>query len=241
MPTPSGSRGPLPGAGARRWIPRRIRTEVRKTRRRKVAVVYGLINRAIEELVRSSGDPGLWDTVRARADVAIDYFEGMEVYDDEITSRLVTAAAHELGTTSDELLERFGRYWIVYTGAEGWGPILDGHGNSVLEVLENLDDLHLRLSSSMPHLRAPRFEVVGSSPDRIDVRYRSERDGLASMVTGMLRGLAERFGEQWHIAHVGLRATDGYDSYLLSARQPAAAAAPTHATPGDWAAEIASP
>ena len=204
--------------------------------------MYGLINRAIEELVRSSGDPELWDTVRARADVDIDYFEGMAVYDDDVTHRLVHAAAHELGVTADDLLERFGRYWIVYTGAEGWGPILDGHGSSVLEVLRNLDDLHLRISSSMPELRAPRFEVVANRPDRIDVRYHSDREGLAAMVTGMLRGLAERFGEDWHVAHVGLRATEGFDEYILSARLasvpatsddlvPAASLTPKIATP----------
>lgn len=192
--------------------------------------MYGLINRAIEELVRSSGDLHLWDTVRTRADVDIDYFEGMALYDDAITHRLIAAASHELGVTSDEMLERFGRYWVVYTGAEGWGPILDGHGNSVIEVLRNLDDLHLRISSSMPHLRPPRFEVVQSTADRIDVRYRSERDGLAAMVTGLLRGLAERFDENWHVAHVGTRATDGYDTYLLSARVPALAH-PVHTHP----------
>lgn len=187
--------------------------------------MYGLINRAIEELVRSSGDPSLWDAVRARADVDIDYFEGMVVYDDDVTQRLITAAAHELDTTADDLLERFGRYWIVYTGAEGWGPILDGHGSSVVEVLQNLDDLHLRISSSMPELRPPRFEVTNHSPDRIDVRYHSDRQGLAAMVTGLLRGLAERFDEDWHVAQVGERSVDGFDSYVLSARVPTAAGA----------------
>ena len=193
---------------------------------RKVAVVYGLINRAIEELVRSSGDPDLWDAVRARADVDVDYFEGMAVYDDAVTHRLVAAAATELGVTSDDLLERFGRYWIVYTGAEGWGPILDGHGTSVVEVLTNLNDLHLRIRSSLPQLRPPHFDVIHQRDDRIDLRYYSERDGLAPMVTGLLRGLAERFAEDWHVAHVGHRNADGYDSFRLTARVPQGASVP---------------
>ena len=73
----------------------------------------------------------------------------------------------------------------------------------------------------MPELRPPRFVVTHHDPDRIDVQYHSTRDDLAPMVTGMLRGLAAKFDEDWHVAHVGTRAVDGHDSFLLSARVPA--------------------
>ncbi len=215
IPTPSGPRGPLRDYHACRRICR--------AKAGKVAVVYGLINRAIEELVRSC-DPDVWEAVRTRARVDIDYFEGAAIYDDHITHRLLAAAAVELGVTEDALLEQFGRYWIVYTSAEGWGPILDGHGSSVAEVLRNLNDLHLRVRSTMPELRPPRFEVAEEQDGHIEVHYHSERDGLAAMVTGVLRGLAERFDEDWHVNHVGQLEAERCDVFVLTGPVSAPAA-----------------
>lgn len=185
--------------------------------------MYGLINRALEELVRSIGGDEGWHNVCARAEVDIDFFEGMAVYDDDVTFSLVEAASVELAISTDDILERFGRYWIVYTGAEGWGPVLDEQGSSVLEVLRNLNNMHLRVETSMPGAIVPTFHVRSATDDRIDVDYVSDRDGLAPMVLGLLRGLAERLHEDWHVAQVGDRQSQGHDTFALVARVPASA------------------
>lgn len=185
--------------------------------------MYGLINRALEELVRStSGDEG-WHSVCTRAGVDIDFFEGHAVYDDAITFDLVDAASTELQTTTSDILERFGRYWILYTSAEGWGPVLDDQGSSVLEVLQNLNNMHVRVTTSMPGAIVPTFHVRHCTSDRIDVEYISERDGLAPMVIGLLRGLSERFDEDWHIVQTGHRSQLGCDTFMLVAAVPAGA------------------
>ncbi|MEM7095747.1 MAG: heme NO-binding domain-containing protein [Actinomycetota bacterium] len=190
--------------------------------------MYGLINRAIEELVRSSGGTDAWRAVCERAGVAIDHFESMAPYADDITYRLVDATSAELGLAPDDVLERFGRYWIVYTGAEGWGPIIDCQGGSVLEVLANLNDLHMRVRTSMPDLVMPTFFVREQSATRATIEYHSSRAGLAPMVLGLLRGLAERYEEAWEVRQVGGREIDGHDTFELVMQ----AAEPTP-VPGD--------
>lgn len=180
--------------------------------------MYGLVNRAIQELVVSTSGDDVWRSVCDEAGVDIEFFEAMEPYDDSITYNLVAAASEVLGKPAEEILEGFGRYWILYTGAEGWGPILDSQGSTVADVIGNLNDMHARIQATMPSLVMPRFKVLTSSDRSIEFEYHSERDGLAPMVLGLMRGLAERCGEQWNVDQVGRRHQDGHDTFLLTAR-----------------------
>lgn len=179
--------------------------------------MYGLVNRAVKELIESTAGPQAWLDVCAEAGVDIDYFEAMEPYDDAITYDLVAAASSVLDTPADEILEGFGRYWILYTGAEGWGPILDSQGSTVAEVVSNLDDMHVRIQATMPSLVMPRFNIVQSNSSVIRLEYHSEREGLAPMVLGLMKGLAERCGESWHTVQVGYRSDSGFDTFELTA------------------------
>ncbi len=179
--------------------------------------MYGLVNRAVEDLITSSAGVETWQQVCAAAGVEIDYFEAMEPYDDSITYNLVAAASEVLNTPAAEILEGFGRHWVLYTGAEGWGPILDSQGSTVAEMIGNLNDMHVRIQATMPSLVMPRFHVTRSDDDRIVFEYHSEREGLAPMVLGLMKGLAERCNEQWDVAQVGFRADNGFDTFELVA------------------------
>lgn len=179
--------------------------------------MYGLVNRAVEELVKSMAGEESWALVCEQAGVPSQYFHSMDTYPDEITMNLVDAAADHLGLSSDDVLKRFGRYWILYTGAEGWGPILEAQGSTVAQVIANLDNMHARIETAMPEMRAPSFVLRGADSDRIELEYHSERDGLAPMVHGLLQGLAERMNEQWSIEQVGRSRDLGYDVFILRA------------------------
>ena len=157
--------------------------------------MYGLVNRAIEGLVRRDFGDDVWNRVVERAGVGQSGFVAMEVYDDAVTYGLVGAASQELKLAPEVLLEAFGEYWTTYTIEEGYGATLDLMGDSLEAFLDNLDELHARVGSSMPGLVPPSFsrEVVGQ--DDWVLHYVSEREGLAPMVIGLLRGLARRFDE----------------------------------------------
>jgi hypothetical protein len=155
--------------------------------------VYGLVNRAVEDMAREAGGAALWDRLRHAAGVPDEHLLSMRSYDDELTYRLVDAAAAELGLPVDEVLRRFGRHWIVYTGQHGYGPLLAMGGRDLPQFLANLDAMHSRIALSMPELRPPSFRVTELGPDRFRVVYRSHRAGLGPMVQGLLEGLGELF------------------------------------------------
>lgn len=155
--------------------------------------MYGLVNKAIEDLIVSRFGSDTWERVRRRAGVDVEGFISMDPYPDRLTYALVGAAAVELETPAEQLLEAFGEYWTRYTAREGYGELLDMSGRSFEEFLENLDDMHARISLNMPELRPPSFQVERAADGRILLTYVSERVGLAPMIRGLLRGLADRF------------------------------------------------
>ncbi len=177
--------------------------------------MYGLVNRAIEDLVIKAHGSERWQAVLDAADVAVERFEAMEPYDDSITYKLVGAASDVLETPATDLLEAFGRHWILYTGAEGWGAILEAQGSSVAEVVGNLNAMHARVRVAMPSIVVPEFRVIEATEAVLRFEYHSHRDGLAPMVVGLMRGLAERFGESWSVHHSGTRDQDGFDTFEL--------------------------
>jgi hypothetical protein len=84
--------------------------------------MYGLVNKAIRDMIRVSHGEDVWLRVRERADLPFDDFEGMQPYPDDLTHRLVMAASAELDEPADKLLRAFGEFWVKYTAAEDYGP-----------------------------------------------------------------------------------------------------------------------
>jgi hypothetical protein len=145
-------------------------------------------------MAREAGGEALWDRLRRAAGVQEEHFLAMRPYDDDVTFRLVGAAASELDLPVDEVLRRFGRHWITFTGQQGYGPLLAMGGRTLPQFLANLDSMHSRIALSMPELRPPSFTVTELAPDLLRVVYRSHRLGLGPMVQGLLEGLGEMFG-----------------------------------------------
>ena len=121
--------------------------------------MYGLVNRAIEEMIRRQHGDETWERIKAAAGVDVDLFVRIEAYPDDITYRLVAAASADLGISSEQALQAFGEYWVLYTAQDGYGALLDGAGSSVIDVLVHLDDLHAQVRSLYPNLSPPRFVV----------------------------------------------------------------------------------
>ena len=123
-------------------------------------------------------------------------FVAMETYDDAITYSLVDAASEELGQSPNQVLEAFGEHWILFTGNNGYGPLLSAMGTTLPQFLGNLDMMHSRIALNMDALRPPSFACEELEEGRLLVSYWSDRPGLAPMVTGLLRGLGRRFDLQ---------------------------------------------
>ena len=155
--------------------------------------MYGLVNKAIHDLVMQEHGEDAWEEIAERADVDSVGFVSMDAYDDDVTYRLVGAASEILEVQASALLEAFGEFWVRYTAREGYGEMLDAAGTDFGAFLANLDGLHVRVGRVMPGLRPPSFAVQELGDDRFRVLYRSDRAGLEPMVVGLLRGLAAKF------------------------------------------------
>lgn len=158
--------------------------------------MYGLVNKAIEEMAISVGGEDVWRRIKTEAGVDAAAFVSMDAYPDELTYALVGAASKVLGMPAADILRAFGKRWVLYTAQEGYGPLLTSAGGSIGEFLSNLDALHVRVGLTMPELRPPSFKVSSLGDDAFAVRYYSERDGLAPMVMGLLEGVGNRFGQE---------------------------------------------
>ncbi len=176
--------------------------------------MYGLVNRALQEFICKHHGDASWQAIKAAAGVDVEFFVRMESYPDDITYRLVGAACASLNIEAAALLRDFGRHWVLFTGQEGYGSLLDGAGSSLQEILANLDDLHVRVGLMYPALKPPSFRCSDVRDDGLTLHYFSERPGLAPMVVGLIEGLGERFGKILTIRQSGDRnAGADHDSF----------------------------
>jgi len=95
----------------------------------------------------------------------------------------------------------------------------------MVDLINGLDSMHARVQVALPDAQMPEFFVVEHS-DHLVLTYRSVRYRLASMVLGLLDGLAEKFNEDWLVEHVVQKNTDGCDVFHL--RQAQRSAEETH-------------
>jgi hypothetical protein len=170
--------------------------------------MYGLLNRAVRDLVVANFGESTWDKIRARAGLAESRFQAMEQYPDSVTYELVGALCEETGMTADQALEAFGEYWIQYTGAEGYEHLLEASGDTLPEFLNNLNDLHTRVALIFTHLSPPSFLVSDETEQSLVLHYFSHREGLGPVMVGLLRGLGARFNVDVVVEREVMQRTD---------------------------------
>lgn len=184
--------------------------------------MYGMINIAIEELVRRSHGAATWDAIRLKAGVADETFVKMQSYPDELTYQLVEAASSVLGITPPQVLEAFGEHWVLYTAQEGYGDLLAMGGATMPEFLEKLENLHTHVALGFPQLRPPSFWCTDVSPASLRLHYQSTRPGLGPMVIGLLRGLGKLYKTRTRVTHDRTSGNGAdHDEFLVQFLPPA--------------------
>ena len=151
--------------------------------------MYGLINESIRGLVTEQAGDAAWERIVDRSAVGYGSFAAMSYYPDEVTYELVDAASIELDVPAHELLRRFGHYWSTRIAVENYAEYLADR--DLETVLAGLDAMHARLQALFPKLRPPSILVGPPDGDVLTVHYRSEREGLAPFVLGLLEGLGD--------------------------------------------------
>lgn len=179
--------------------------------------MYGLINNALKSMIKEEFGTETWLQIVEKAGVGDGSFVSMERYDDNITYQLAGACSDILELPIADCLEVFGHYWISVTAANSYGLLLDSAGGDMLEFLNNVNDLHDRITSTFIGYIPPSFEV-DFTDSTIQLIYESKRQGLTPFVLGIIRGLAERYNESIAIGDVQALPSSGGEKSLIPIR-----------------------
>lgn len=178
--------------------------------------MYGMVNKAIEQMVCSRFGEEAWERIRARAGLDVDVFVSNESYPDAMTYALVSATSTELGLPAAAVLEAFGEHFVLVTAQEGYGAIVRSGGKTLREFLENLPDFHTRVSMIYPRLQPPEFAITNARPSSLELHYRTAREGLTPFVFGLLRGLGKMFETRIEVTLIESQASGAdHDVFLV--------------------------
>lgn len=155
--------------------------------------MYGIVNKAIQELVEIEFGPDIWARVHARSGIQEDFFISNEAYDDDITYKLAGAVSEETGMTVDNVLIAFGEHWVLKTGKEKYGSLMEAGGDNLRDFLVNLPNFHSRVMLYYPKLTPPEFHVSEVQERSLNLHYISKRPGLKEFVRGLLQGLGKLY------------------------------------------------
>tara|TARA_R110002049_G_scaffold13192_1_gene57776 strand:+ start:808 stop:1362 length:555 start_codon:yes stop_codon:yes gene_type:complete len=155
--------------------------------------MYGLVNKAVEDLVVSNFGEDKWEAIKEKAGIEVDAFISNEGYPDEMTYQLVGAASEVLGMPADQILVAFGEHWVLKTAAESYGPMMKSGGATLKDFLINLPNFHTRVKMIYPNLQPPRFETSDVTETSLRLHYFTHRPGLSSFVIGLVQGLGKLY------------------------------------------------
>ncbi len=179
--------------------------------------MYGIVNKAIEDLVTENYGLEKWKAIRNRSGIDVDFFLLNEAYDDSITYKLAQAASEELSITVDEVLIAFGEWWVLRTGLQKYGSLMVAGGNNLREFLINLPNFHNRISLIYPKLTPPEFKISDLNEGSLNLHYFSGRPGLKEFVRGLIQGLSKMYKEEVSIELINSRdGGDDHEVYTIS-------------------------
>src|ERR687885_1627169 len=100
--------------------------------------MYGLVNKALKEMVCDRFGTDTWKTIKEKAEMDVDTFLSMEAYPDDLTHKLVGATGEVLGISSSEILEALGEYWVLYSAQKYYGHMLNMAGKFLPKIIQKI-------------------------------------------------------------------------------------------------------
>jgi hypothetical protein len=165
--------------------------------------MYGIVNKSIEELVVHNFGAEKWEEIKTKSNIDIQYFISNESYDDSVTFILAQTIAENLNIPLSEVLKSFGEWWILHTGKNHYGYLLESGGDNFRSFLLNLPSFHNRVMMLYPKLTPPEFQVSHVEEKSVHLHYFSKRKGLTDFVHGLISGLGKFFSTEVTTDHIG--------------------------------------
>ncbi len=167
--------------------------------------MHGLINTAIQAFVTSTHGEDRWKDVMEHAGLGFTEFEAMLIYPEEQSAKLLVALETVLGRPLVETLEDMGTFLVSNPRAEALRRLLRFGGVNYMEFLHSLDDLPDRARLAVSDLQLPGLELVEQAPGQFDLYCQDGLPGYSSVMMGILRAMADDYGDLVMLEHTGSR------------------------------------
>ena len=121
--------------------------------------MYGWIHTCLEKLVLTRFGEKTWQDIKEEAKISAKngHWIRYDNYSDDEIFALLKAACKVLDLELDVLLEIYGRYFMDYVREEGYLNMLTMVGTNLRDWLNNANDMHIHLKSSLPEAKFPEF------------------------------------------------------------------------------------
>ena len=182
--------------------------------------MHGLVTTALKRyLVRRLGSV-VWNRLLVDQNLAQRDYVPRGTYPDREVIGLVSGAASVTCTPMQELLEDFGRC-LVPELLKSFGALINPSWRT-LDVIEHSDaTIHRAVRLREPDASPPRLALTRSGPDEVVVEYSSAR-GLCSLAKGIIRGIADHFGDKVSIEEPSCRGHGSPCCVILVSLEPPA-------------------
>lgn len=161
--------------------------------------MYGVIFTFLKEYVteRHGGNATWQALLKANGHGYKMYFPVQDYPDEEIVA-IANTAASALGLPLTAVLEDFGTY--VGPRLMSFYPMyLQGKANNTFQLIEHAGaNIHDAIHRHNPERKPPQLSGVRESDNVLVIHYRSHRK-MCPVVRGIVRGLAQHFGENLDI------------------------------------------
>jgi len=167
--------------------------------------MHGLINRSIECFVRDIYGLDQWQQIAAASEIGFDSFEPLLVYEDELTARVLDAAALNLGKPVEIILEDLGTYLVSHPNVQSLSRLLRFGGETFTDFLHSLADIQDRARMAVPELEMPMLSLRSHIYGNFTLYCSDGYPGIGHVLVGMLRAMADEYGALVLLEHLGGR------------------------------------
>ena len=181
--------------------------------------MHGLINRSIQCFVKDTYGTERWSEICTRADLGFDDFEALLGYDDALTEAVIAAAEAVLDKDRQAFLEDLGHYLVTNPETDALRRLLRFGGETFVDFIHSLSELHDRGRLALPDLDLPAFEVTEHGPEAFSLDYHWRE--LGAVVLGVLRAMADEYGALVLMEHFLPAAAGGRDRITIDLLEPA--------------------
>lgn len=160
----------------------------------KVSAMHGLVNRSIQLFVCHTYNCETWVTCTEVARIGFSDFEGMMLYEENYTARILDAMTQVLDRPRADLMEDFGTFLVSHPQFEPVRRLLRFGGVDFVEFLHSLDDLDDRARLALANLTLPKIELHPDGEGHFKLLCDLSLPGYSYVMMGVLRAMADDYG-----------------------------------------------